>query len=232
MLMNPVTCEPQLDVMFLSEPEFEQCLRIVLPGLATYARALTRDPDMAQDLVQETAIKAWSARRRFVAGTNFKAWSYHILRNCFLSYLRHQRVARTVSGGDDLPEIPVAPAQELSLNLQDVARRWELLTADQQRSLTLVALDGYSYEEAATIAKVPLGTMKSRVARAREALLAMLNEEPCLSAGTQLQTERLTRMPAAAAAQDLPPATKAVDCMQVDLLRVWRERRRMVRLAA
>lgn len=214
----------------LASAEFERCFQAILPNLMKYARSLARDQDVAQDLVQETALKAWTARSRFVAGTNFKAWCYRILRNCFLSQVRRQQVARTESRGDDLPDLPVAAAQEVALELKDVAGFWPRLSADQQRSLVLVALEGHSYEVAAAIDDVPLGTVKSRVARARQTLIAMLNGEPCPVTAEPMQPgeaieEQVTIV------QAVPVIPDASNQTQIEILRAWRERQRKGSLA-
>lgn len=218
-------------VEMLDSVEFERSFRAVLPNLSKYARSLARDQDMAQDLVQEVALRAWAARRRFVKGTNFKAWCYRILRNHFLTQVRRQQVSRTESRGDDLPEISVAPDQEVALELKEVVRNWEHLTIDQQRSLALVAVEGHSYEAAAAIDEVPLGTMKSRVTRGRQTLLALLNGEH-RPTGERAVEHGCDVQPTEAMPTETPllPAD-ATDRAQVELLRAWRERRRIASLA-
>ena len=211
----------------LDRVEFERSFQAVLPSLSKYARSLARDQDVAQDLVQEVALRAWAARERFVVGTNFKAWCYRILRNCFLTQVRRQQISRTESRGDDLPEVPVAPDQEVALELREVVRNWNHLTIDQQRSLALVAMDGHSYEVAAEIDEVPLGTMKSRVTRARQTLLALLNGECRPTVERAIKHGCDVQPPEA-----VPPlTTDADDRVQVELLRAWRERRRTATLA-
>lgn len=204
---------------------FERCFRAILPALTKYAWSLARDWDFAQDLVQETSLRAWQARSRFSAGTNFKAWCYRILKNCFLTNMRRHRVARTDSLGDDMPDAPVEPVQEVAIELQEVGHAWDRLTPDHQRSLGLVAIDGLSYEEAALADGVPLGTMKSRVARARQALTALmesaegsvsLKRAPVTSKGDFEVDVGLTL---------LPSACSELDRRQVEMLREWRERR-------
>lgn len=221
-----VAWPPQAPTIPLTAEQFESCLQAALPGLMKYARSLVRDQDAAQDLVQDTAVRAWRARSRFVAGTNFKAWSYRILRNCFLSDVRHKRVAKTVMLGDDLPEIPVAPDQENAITIKDVARNWRHLTDDQQLSMTLVAIEGRSYEEAATLVGVPLGTMKSRVARARQTLLALMNGEVC-SPTVDKNQDRNGRAQAQNNRPILSPSVPdQIDLTQIKMLSEWRERRR------
>lgn len=215
----------------LDSAEFERSFRAVQPNLRKYARSLARDHDVAQDLVQEVALRAWAARERFVIGTNFKAWCYRILRNCFLTQVRRQQLARTDSRGDDLPEVPVAPGQEVAFELGEVVRNWRCLTVDQQRSLALVAMDGHSFEAAAAIDEVPLGTMKSRVTRARHTLLALLNGELRPAIEEDAIRQGPADQPGDAAAEAPCAPTDAMDVAQVELLRAWRERRRTTSMA-
>lgn len=215
----------------LDSVEFERSFRAVLPNLSKCARSLARDQDMAQDLVQEVALRAWAARERFVIGTNFKAWCYRILRNCFLTQVRRQQISRTESRGDDLPEVPVAPDQEVALELQEVVRNWEHLTIDQQRSLALVAMEGHSYEAAAAIDEVPLGTMKSRVTRARHTLLALLNGECRPTVEREIKHGCDVQPPEAMPTEVPLLIADPNDRAQVELLRAWRERRRTASLA-
>jgi RNA polymerase sigma-70 factor, ECF subfamily len=216
----------------LDSVEFERNFRAVQPTLRKYANSLARDQDVAQDLVQEVALRAWAARERFEIGTNFNAWCYRILRNCFLTQVRRQKVARTESRGYDLPEVPVAPDQEVALELQEVVRNWGRLTIDQQRSLALVGMEGHSYEAAAAIDEVPLGTMKSRVTRARYTLIALLNGELRPTDEGAIPHECDVQQSLDAASTEVPPVTAdATDRAQVELLRAWRERRRTAALA-
>jgi RNA polymerase sigma-70 factor (ECF subfamily) len=209
----------------LEEDSFELHLRATLPRLLQYARSLVRDPDAAQDLVQEASMRAWRARARFEAGTNFKAWCYRILRNCFLSDMRRRRIARIESCGDDLPDVSVAPDQEIALDLKDVWSKWPQLSPDQQRSLTLVAIDGLSYEEAAAVDGVPLGTMKSRVARARHTLLELMEgvDRPSPIVADEPRGPSRPEIDGSATPRRSP--LDPVDRAQIEMLRQWRSSR-------
>lgn len=205
----------------LDPKQFNRDLRALLPDLSRYAGALARDADLAQDLIQETAVRAWRHRERFVAGTNFKGWLYRILRNCFLSHVRHQRVARTDTLGDDFPDVPVACEQEGVVMLKDVQRSWKRLTPEQQRSIRLVGIEGRSYEEAAAIEHVPPGTIKSRVARGRDLLRAIVEGELAETVLPPVDVGDCAPVPVSSNR----PTLSDEDRLQVEILRKWREQR-------
>ena len=154
----------------LSDPEFKKELAQVIPHLRAFGRSLSGNRDLADDLVQETLMKAWAARQRFQAGTNMRAWTFIILRNLFLSQMRR---ARFKGEWDDLvaDRILAAPAsQDKHVELGDMQRALLHLPQPQREALILVGAGGFAYEEAAEICGVAVGTIKSRVARGRVAL--------------------------------------------------------------
>ncbi|MES2445488.1 MAG: sigma-70 family RNA polymerase sigma factor [Pseudomonadota bacterium] len=160
----------------LSDPEFKQQLAIVIPHLRAFGRSLSGSRDLADDLVQETLLKAWAARKRFQAGTNMRAWTFIILRNLYLSQMRR---ARFKGEWDDLvaDRLLAAPAsQDRHVELNDLQRALLHLPQPQREALILVGAGGFAYEEAAEICHVAVGTIKSRVARGRVALEALLSE--------------------------------------------------------
>ena len=160
----------------LSDPEFKEQLGQVIPHLRAFGRSLSGSRDLADDLVQETLLKAWAARKRFQAGTNMRAWTFIILRNLFLSQMRR---ARFKGEWDDLvaDRILAAPAsQDKHVELGDMQRALLQLPQPQREALILVGAGGFAYEEAAEICGCAVGTIKSRVARGRVALETLLNE--------------------------------------------------------
>ena len=160
----------------LSDPEFKQELTRVIPHLRAFGRSLSGNRDLADDLVQETLLKAWAARTRFQAGTNMRAWTFIILRNLFLSQMRR---ARFKGEWDELTasKVLAAPAgQEHHVELGDLQRALLHLPQPQREALILVGAGGFAYEEAAEICGCAVGTIKSRVARGRVALEALLTE--------------------------------------------------------
>ena len=160
--------DPQRDTLFKKE------LVTLIPHLRAFARTLTGDPTAADDLAQDAMMKAWDARASFQMGTNMKAWTFMILRNQFYSEKRRswrqsqldqEAAERTLVAVDD-PEAPVA-LDELRLGLG-------MLPAEQREALILVGAGGFAYEEAAEICGCAVGTVKSRVSRARRALQGIL----------------------------------------------------------
>jgi RNA polymerase sigma-70 factor (ECF subfamily) len=154
----------------LPDDEFRTELARVIPHLRAFGRSLSGNRDLADDLVQETLLKAWAARKRFQAGTNMRAWTFIILRNLFLSQMRR---ARFKGEWDDVTasKILAAPAsQERHVDLGDLQRALMYLPQPQREALILVGAGGFAYEEAAEICGCAVGTIKSRVARGRVAL--------------------------------------------------------------
>jgi RNA polymerase sigma factor (sigma-70 family) len=166
--------EPRPEPIPLSDPEFKEQLAAVIPHLRAFGRSLSGSRDLADDLVQETLLKAWAARKRFQAGTNMRAWTFIILRNLFLSQMRR---ARFKGEWDDITaaKILAAPAsQDRHIELGDMQRALMHLPQPQREALILVGAGGFAYEEAADICGCAVGTIKSRVARGRVALEALL----------------------------------------------------------
>ena len=173
----------------LSDPEFKTQLAQVIPHLRALGRSLSGNRDLADDLVQETLLKAWAARKRFQAGTNMRAWTFIILRNLFLSQMRR---ARFKGEWDDLvaDRVLAAPAsQDKHVELADMQRALMHLPQPQREALILVGAGGFAYEEAAEICQVAVGTIKSRVARGRVALEALLNDGAALPSRREHETD-------------------------------------------
>ena len=166
---------PPVEHVSLSDDEFKTELSRVIPHLRAFGRSLSGNRDLADDLVQETLLKAWAARKRFQAGTNMRAWTFIILRNLFLSQMRR---ARFKGEWDDLTasKILAAPAsQDRHVDLGDLQRALLHLPQPQREALILVGAGGFAYEEAAEICGCAVGTIKSRVARGRVALEQLMS---------------------------------------------------------
>ena len=146
----------------------------VVPNLRAFAVSLCGNPDRADDLVQETLVKAWSNFDSFVEGTNLPAWLFTILRNIYYSEYRKRR--REVSDSDGLhaARLASAPAQTGHMDFLDFREALQKLPHDQREALILIGASGLSYEEAAAVCNCAVGTMKSRVNRARNRLAEML----------------------------------------------------------
>lgn len=168
-----MTEEPAAD----DDDGFKRDLLAVLPHLRAFARGLCGRPDFADDLVQETAIKAWVARDRFTPGTNMRAWTFAILRNHFLSELRRNRHQADYDPDSAERLLVMEPDQEDPLHLTDMETALLKLSPERREALLLVGAGGFTYEEAATISGCAIGTMKSRVARARDQLARLLDPE-------------------------------------------------------
>ena len=173
---TPADSPPEIGGAPLDDGAFKAELAALIPHLRAYGRSLSGNRDVADDLVQDTVMKAWAARERFAAGTNMRAWTFIILRNSFLS---QRRRARFTTEWDDVvaDRILSMPAgQGDQLHLADVQRALMQLPESQREALILVGAGGFSYEEAAEICGVALGTIKSRVARGRAALGALIED--------------------------------------------------------
>ena len=156
--------------------DFKRELTEVVPHLRAFARGLCGRPDMADDLVQEALLKAWAAQDRFEPGTSMRAWTFVILRNAYLTDMRRNRF-RGEYDETVAERILTAPAgQEEPIHLSDMHRALLTLPPERREALLLVGAGGFSYEEAAEICGCAVGTIKSRVGRARAALSEMLEE--------------------------------------------------------
>lgn len=146
----------------------------LVPQLHTFARSLCRDGVRADDLVQEALMRAFNNIQRFKPGTNLKAWLFTIVRNEHYSQLRRSKFEAQGMDIELLPEPSVPPDHDGKLELRDLNRALASLSPGQRTALILVSVSGFSYEEAAEICGCAVGTIKSRVARARETLLELL----------------------------------------------------------
>ena len=151
--------------------ELRDELLAVIPNLRAFALSLTKTADKADDLVQETVMKAWNKFHLFQEGTNLKAWLFTIMRNEFYSQMRKRGREVQDSEGILASQLAIHPEQQGHMDLEDFRAAVEALPADQREALMLVGANGFSYEEAAEIAGVAMGTIKSRVSRARARLL-------------------------------------------------------------
>jgi len=154
----------------LPETEFKEALCTVAPHLRAFARALCGSADRADDLAQETMLKAWAARDRYQAGTNFKAWTFTILRNQFYSETRRNRFRGEYDETMAERILYTPGAQESVLELADVLRALAAIPDGYREALILVSVEGMSYAEAAEVCHIAVGTVKSRVSRARAML--------------------------------------------------------------
>ena len=163
----------------MSEDAFKAGVLATIPSLRAFAISLTHDFDRADDLVQDTITRAWANQNRFEAGTNLNAWLFTILRNLY--YSNHRKRHREVSDPDGeyaASRLKTSPDQQAHLEFQDLQTALQHLPPDQREALLLVAAEGLSYEDAAGITGVAVGTVKSRVNRARARLAKLLQVDP------------------------------------------------------
>lgn len=155
-------------------PQFKKDLLSTIPSLRAFAVSLTQSSDKADDLVQETLVKAWDKHESFQMGTNLKAWLFTILRNEFYSQMRKRGREVQDSEGIMTERLAVHPSQHGKMDLQDFRGALEQLPEDQREAIILIGASGFSYEEAAVICNCAVGTIKSRVSRARTRLQDIL----------------------------------------------------------
>lgn len=155
--------------------DFHEQLKTILPRLRIYALSLTRDRDAAEDLVHDTVIKALTGRNSFQPGTNLAAWLFRIQRNEFISGLRRRRP--TVPVDTAIAEsLSHPPHQDSGIVMREFMSAFGKLAAAQREALLLAVLEGLPYETIAEHTGVSVGTVKSRISRARDTLERLLLE--------------------------------------------------------
>ena len=153
---------------------FKDELIAEISNLRAFAISLSGSVSLADDLVQETLLRAWSKSDKFQPGTSLRAWLFTILRNIY--YSNYRKRAREVQDSDGAyaRRLIVLGDQESHLDLEDFRKALARLPTEQREVLILVGANGLSYEEAATICDVEIGTIKSRLSRARSKLVELL----------------------------------------------------------
>jgi len=151
--------------------EFERRVTECIPRLRRYARVLTGNSTAADDLVQDTLERAWSRLRLWRPGSDLRAWLFTIMHNVHVNGVRRRRAEQT---GEPL-DIAIGGTQEQRLELRDVTRALAQLPPEYREVLLLVAVEEMPYAQAAAVLDVPLGTVMSRLSRARAQLLSLTN---------------------------------------------------------
>jgi RNA polymerase sigma-70 factor, ECF subfamily len=162
--------------------EFRDQLVAAIPGLRAFGMSLTARGDRADDLVQETLMKAWNHQASYQQGTNLRAWLFTILRNEFYTHIRKRRREVEDADGAYSGAVAVPGEQEGHLDMADLRTALMQLPDDQREAVVLVGASGFSYQEVAEICGVAVGTVKSRVSRARERLATLLGADTDASA--------------------------------------------------
>jgi len=149
-----------------------------LAALRRYARSLARDPDDAEDLVHDTLVRALEKQSTFRTGANIRNWLLSVLHNTHIDRLRHKRAAaRRDAATLDLAPQSIPADQEHSVRLTQVRNAFLALPDDQREALHLVAMEELSYQEAANVLGIPVGTLMSRISRARARLRTIEDKE-------------------------------------------------------
>ena len=147
-----------------------------IPPLRRYARALTGDHAAAEDLVQDTLERAWKRFRLWRRGTNLRAWLFAIMHNVFLNQVKASQSRQNQATDSAEVNLPVTPPpQDERLDLRDLNRALRKLSAEKREVILLIGLEQLSYDEAAKVLGVPVGTVMSRLSRGREDLRLLMN---------------------------------------------------------
>lgn len=154
--------------------EFESQLTSLLPKMRVWALALTRNTAAADDLMQETALKALIGQNSFTPGTNFDAWVHRIMINHFLSTVRSRR---EFTRAEEMPEVAVNDAHEDRVALGELGWAFDRLPIEQRQALSRIVFDDQSYEDVSAETGAAIGTLKSRIHRARQQLRSYLGGE-------------------------------------------------------
>jgi RNA polymerase sigma-70 factor (ECF subfamily) len=165
-----------------------------IPHLRAFAISFTNHPDRADDLVQDTILRAWSKIDQFERGTNLKGWLFTILRNHFHSEYRKRKREVEDRDGSYAARLRTHPDQQSHLDFEDFRTALATLPVEQREALILVGAQGMSYEEAAAVCNVAVGTIKSRANRARSKLAALLD----LTSEAELGPDEVTKAALAA----------------------------------
>jgi RNA polymerase sigma-70 factor (ECF subfamily) len=165
------------------QPSERDVMLAAVPGMRAFAISLSGNPDRADDLVQETLLRATANIGSFQPGTNMMAWLFTILRNHFLSEYRKRRREVEDADGSYIESLTSAPGQQGHLEFKELFAALAKLPVVQREALLLVGASGFSYDEAAAICGTPVGTVKSRVNRARALLAELLGIDRAAKCG-------------------------------------------------
>jgi len=159
----------------------EALILACIPSLRRYARGLTGDPHRADDLVQDTLERAWSRYSRWQKRGELRAWMFGIMHNHFIDGVRanNRRADQTAPG--DLPDLPVRATQTDQLEVRDLDRCLQALPPEQREVLLLICVEDLSYQDTARVLDVPIGTVMSRLSRAREKFAALMRGHDAVS---------------------------------------------------
>lgn len=195
-LSNVLTAKTETKVDTMAHDDVREAMLAAVPNLRAFAISLCGNVDRANDLVQETLLRAWSHLDSFEPGTNMSAWLFTILRNHFRSEFRKRKREVEDADGSYADSLTTPEEQTSHIEFSELREALQKLSPDQREALILIGASGFSYEEAAKICGCAVGTIKSRVNRARIRLAELLGIE-----GAQSFTPD-PEMQAAASARD------------------------------
>jgi RNA polymerase sigma factor (sigma-70 family) len=171
--------------------DFSVMMEAEIPRLRRYARALTRNERTADDLVQDCLVRALSKQHLWVEGTELRAWLFTIMHNQYVNSVRRAvRRGSEVEVSDTEPSLTRAANQDRRLELRDLNRALALLPEEQRTVILLIGLEGMAYEAVAEVVGIPVGTVRSRLARGREALRKLMGIVPDDQADTRMARSR------------------------------------------
>ena len=170
------------------DPALRDQILAAIPSLRAFAISLCGNVDRADDLVQETLLRAWANLNSFEPGTNMSAWLFTILRNLFRSEYRKRRREVPDGEGTYAETLKTQPEQASRVEFEEFRTALAKLPSDQREALVLVGASGFSYEEAAGICGCAVGTIKSRVNRARTRLSTLLSIDTADDFGPDITT--------------------------------------------
>lgn len=172
-----------------------------VPALRGFARVLCGQSALADDLTQETLLRAWASKETFTRGTNMRAWLFTILRNVFYTHMRRQALEIAVCNDPQFTKTSVGPRQHSSLEVKELLNAFPQLPPEQREAMFLIVAEGLSYEQAATICGCAVGTIKSRIGRARKALQAEFEGSQPERRQPRMRARRVRHAPGAQAQQ-------------------------------
>jgi RNA polymerase sigma-70 factor (ECF subfamily) len=157
--------------------EFTVRVSELIPRLRRYARALTGERTAADDLVQDTLERAWTKLHLWRTGSDLRAWLFTIMHNVHVNQVRSRAATATLPLDEDMPDTPARATQADMLEVRDIDSALRRLPVEQREVLLLIALEHMSYQETADTMGIPIGTVMSRLARARDRLRIMLGAD-------------------------------------------------------
>ena len=165
--------------------DLEGQLGALIPNLRAFAIFLAKNPDVADDLVQETLVKAWGNRSTLAEDSNLRAWLFTILRNTYFSRIRKRRLEVEDADGVYTDALSVAASQPGHMDMVDFTKVLDGMSREHREALILVGAEGFSYEDAALMCGCAVGTMKSRVSRARAIAAHLMGLDTVEEIGSQ-----------------------------------------------